>query len=537
MAGKFWIESLAEEAMARADKEGTIVTCRSGQSPSGAKHIGNINDNIRSFFVAKKVKEMGGEARHVQTHDDMDPFRKMPAKLADLDGEWHDASEFDDMSPHIGRPLSSTPDPFGCCDSWAAHFAEVWESGCGALGLETDYFFNSNLYGEGKFDLFIRMALERSELASRIISSFQETKTSEYVPLNVVCENCGKLTGRVTGFDLEEGTVDYVCDERRLAGKYGTGACGGKGTVEWGGGNAKLPWRFEWPAQWLIFKTTLEPFGKDHYQGSWPSGKEIVEKVFDGRPPIPVLYEFFLVDGKKMSTRHGNVYIVQEMLEMMTPAEFLHFYTLRPEKQRDLDITHLYRLVDDYDLTERVYFGEDEADEKEKMNARGRYELATAEVPDSFPLKLSYTFSALLDQSWPEEGREERVEEQLAELGEPSQREIDFALKRLSLAGVWAERHAPPEYTLNLAELNESVVSDEMRQVLGETADALEGGASSEELLNLFRDACKERDIPLRKGFSTAYLLLIGEKKGPRLGSFLRSLDREWVLKRLRLQA
>lgn len=534
---EFWVEKLAKEAMARAEREGTIVTCRSGQSPSGAKHIGNINDNIRSFFVAKKVNELGGRARHVQTHDDMDPFRKMPSKVVGLDGSWHEVSGMSEkMQEFVGTPLCQTPDPLGCCRSWAEHFEKVWENGCNALGLKTEYYRNETLYKEGKFDSFIRMALERAELAASVLSGFQDSVNKNYVPLTAICESCGKINGRITAVDLEGGTVDYVCEERKLAGKYGTGGCGHKGTVPFGGGNCKLPWRFEWPAQWVLFETTLEPFGKDHYQGSWPSGKEIVEKIFDGVAPIPVLYEFFLVNGAKMSTRHGNVFITQDMLKIMTPAEFLHFYTKRPEKQRDLDISHVFRLVDEYDATERIVFDRDNTEKKEVQNAKGRYSLCTSPLPEKAPTKLPYQFSAMLDQSWPEKGREDRIKPLLEEQGEYEPSDVVFALQRLKLAGKWVKTYAPEEYILRLVELDKSVISKQLAEVLLETAEALESGANGSQLLNTFRNGCKKRGLNLRESFASVYMLLIGQEKGPRLGSFLLSLDREWVKKRLKLE-
>lgn len=535
MGNEFWVDNLAKKAMARAQEAGTIVTCRSGQSPSGAKHIGNINDNIRSYFVAKRVNDLGGKARHVQTHDDMDPFRKLPSKIADLDGNWQDITSHEtEMAKFVGTPLCHTPDPLGCCDSWAHHFEKLWENGCNSLGLETEYYRNENLYKEGKFDPFIKMALERAKLAGRTIAHFQKSKPENYIPLNVICERCGKLTGRVTNFDLDAGTVDYICEERKLAGKYGTGVCGNVGTVKFGGGNCKLPWRFEWPAQWIMFETTLEPFGKDHYEGSWPSGKVIVEKIFDGVAPIPVVYEFFLVNGKKMSTRHGNVFITQEMLKLMTPAEFLHFYTKRPEKQRDLDITNIFRLVDEYDATERIYFGTDKTSEKEASNAKGRYTLCTKDIPVKQPMKLAYQFSSMLDQSWEESGREQKV---AAQLEGASQKDLEFALRRLNLAGNWARTYADDGYKLNLAELDKGLISEDLSKILSKTADAVESGSTADEILNTFRNGCKEAGIPAKESFSAVYKLLIGKEKGPRLGTFLLSLDKEWVVKRLRLEA
>ena len=43
----FWADQLADMVIKRAKREGKIVSIRSGQTPSGGKHIGNMNDPIR----------------------------------------------------------------------------------------------------------------------------------------------------------------------------------------------------------------------------------------------------------------------------------------------------------------------------------------------------------------------------------------------------------------------------------------------------------------------------------------------------------
>ena len=103
-------------------------------------------------------------------------------------------------------------------------------------------------------------------------------------------------------------TIKSICDldfsrAEELAGKYKIKGCGHKGEVSFRDG--KLPWRFEWPANWGIFNTTFEPFGKEHAEGSWPSGQAIAREIYGFEPPIPHIYEFLLLNGEKMSA-HGS---------------------------------------------------------------------------------------------------------------------------------------------------------------------------------------------------------------------------------------
>ena len=47
----------------------------------------------------------------------------------------------------------------------------------------------------------------------------------------------------------------------------------------------------------------------------------------------------------------------------------------------------------------------------------------------------------------------------------------------------------------------------------------------------------KRRGIKPGKLFKTAYMLLLGKPRGPKLGPFVLALDTDFVTKRLRLEA
>ncbi len=549
---KFWAEQIAERAIEEAKRRGfEVVTCRSGQTPSGAKHIGNFNDNIRSYFVAKFIERLGHKARHVQTHDDMDPLRKIPKRVVDLDGKWHELSdeELRKLSNYVGFPLVSVPDPFGCCDSWATHFERVWEEGCRMAGIrKTEYYRNVDLYKQGKFDEFIRRVFERIEVVRKILMRYKTTKTPGYYPFWVICENCGRLTGKVYDVDLESRTVYYKCTSRALAGKYVVPSCGYRGSVSWDRGSGKLDWQLEWPAQMVMFKTVVEPFGKDHYVGSWPICREILPKVFDYPPILTFVYEFFLVDGKKMSTRHGNAYVMHDMLSIMEPEVFCYLYTKRPTKQRDISLEQL-NLVEEFDRVERIYFDLEQAkNEREEREIRIRYELAWCdrEIPQSKPFRLSYSIAALLAQLLkdPEEEVEKaihllkRIGHLRGELDESSRKAL---ITRLKLAKEWVRRFAPSSVRFEvLKEVPEEILSqlnERQKAALKEVAQVLEEKEFSvEELHTELYNIAKRHRLTSPEFFSSAYLILLGKDHGPRLAPFLLALDKDFVIRRFKLE-
>lgn len=393
---KHKLYKLAEEAISKAKKEKSPVVIRSGMTPSGTKHLGNLNDNLRGYFIYKIIsEEKGYPAFHIQTEDDMEVLRKVPDRIMDLNGKWHvlDKKAYEYLYNYVGIPLAFVPDPFQCCKSWAAHFEKIWEAECKKIGLkDTKYFKTSELYAEGKFDQYIQKIFENIKTARRIILRTEKNKPRNYFPLQALCERCHKWTGKIIKFDVKSKKVAYVCSDRYLTSKYLAKGCGFKGETEWRKGKVKLNWEFEWPAEMLIFRTTLEPFGKDHASSAWGLASEVIKKIYEGKLPIPLPYEFFLVNGRKMATRHGNVYSVSDMLNFLEPEVLRFFYTKNPRKQRNINLARIYEWADEFDRAERVYFGLEKIhNKKEETKLKNSYKLAMlGNLPSRFPGRIRF---------------------------------------------------------------------------------------------------------------------------------------------------
>ncbi len=527
-ANLFWADQLADEAIARAQSEKTIATCRSGASTSGAKHIGNMFDVMKSYIVHKAVLRKGFQSRFVLTHDDRDPLRTVPYRLPTLDAKWVvvEGELEKGIAKYLGYPYVNIPDPFGCCDSWARHFSKVWEDGISAIGVnDAEIHSNDILYSEGKFEPFITKALQNIEKSRRLIQKFQESKRSDYVPFDAVCENCGKIIGMATDFDTENKTIKYACSGKELAGKYSIEGCGHGGETDFNGG--KLPWSFEWPAQWLMFATTFEPFGKEHAEGSWPRCSEICKSVYGGEPPIPHIYEFLLIDNEKMSARRGNAYITQEVLDIIEPEVFFYFYTKRSKKQRNLDIKNIHMLAEDFEHAERVYFGKDEEkNEKEKINLMRMYEASMPEIPKELPLRIPYQFAAIISEMAPFKSIDKAVELLRSSghlKGRISGEDMERIELRLMHAKSWAEKFNPEaRITINykVSEKIKKELGEEEKEALRGLAGALKEGMTQEEITTILYDAAKSSELG-KEFFSAVYRILISREQGPRLAPFI----------------
>ena len=530
MESQFWADQLAEEIIARSKREGSIPNIKCQQTPSGGKHIGNLNDVARSYFPYKSLIDRGLQATFVHTTDDRDPLKDVPKRLPDLDGSWSLAKDLADMTPYLGMPLFKIPDPFGCCSSWSSHFTRVWMEGVNALGMRPDLYSVNDLYDQGKFEPYIRMVFEKREAVSRIVAKFQETKGESYIPFDAICPQCGRLAN-IDDFDLPSRTVHFVCGGKAIKKRKSEG-CGFEGVVPWTQG--KLQWRFEWPALWGIFRTTFEPFGKDHAEGSWPSGQVIARSIFGIEPPIPFVYEFFLVNSQKMSASVGNVYIVQDMLKIMEPEIFLYFYTKRPGKQRDLDLAHIYMLVDDFERAERICYGmEKEPNERDRQNIMRMYEMVMkkAEFP---PVRVPYQFAALIGQYATGEDGIDRAIDLLRFTGHAKhagkEDRPDIA-RRLELAANWAKSYAPPDAKITLnTEMPRVVMSpDEKLSLLALQRELLKD-RNEKELQAAVYEIAKSHNIEARQFFQLLYRILIARESGPRLGPFIVAIGKDRVV-------
>src|SRR3989338_4357360 len=57
IADIFWADHIANKLIERAKKEDRMVVCKCAASPSGGKHIGNMFDVMKAYFIYKAVQK------------------------------------------------------------------------------------------------------------------------------------------------------------------------------------------------------------------------------------------------------------------------------------------------------------------------------------------------------------------------------------------------------------------------------------------------------------------------------------------------
>ncbi len=525
----FWAEGVADEIEARDPAEPIVI--KGGVSPSGVAHLGNFNEIMRGYFVAEVLRDRGFEVRQVFTSDDRDPLRKLPRKLADPDGAIVGLGDVDAgaLGRNLGKPYTDIPDPFGKSDSYAAHFAALLKADADRLDVPVEMLSNTELYEDGTFEPVVERVLERADDARAVLSAYQSKVDGDYVPFNPICSNCGKVTETVTAVDVDAGTVDYVCTDMTAGGDTIEG-CGFEGTATFREG--KLPWRFEWPAQWQVLGVDFEPFGKDHAEGSWPSGEEIARTVLEVEPPVPMTYEWFTLNGEALSSSAGNVITVPEILELLEPAVLRYFFALDPRRARDLDVSVLDQLVDDFDRFERAYFGEVD-DESVAAFAERAYPYVVSEIRED-RVRLPYTFAAVLGMTDDRDLRIEMARNEGYVDDDTPEWAVEAALERVDRARAWAER-MDNAYNYRLQETLPAVEFDsDVVAALDDLADFVAAGHDGEAIQEEIYETARRHGIEVPAFFEAGYRLFFDKPEGPRLGEFLGELDAEFVERRLR---
>jgi len=572
----FWAEEVADAVEARDPEEPVVI--KGGISPSGVPHLGNVNEIMRGYFVAEVLRERGWAVRQVFTTDDRDPLRKLPRKLADLDGKIVDLGDVNAgaLGKNLGHAYTDIPDPFGCCDSYGEHFSTLIAESAELLDAPIDVVSTTDLYESGRMDDVVEHVLENRERAREVLSEYQDKVDEDYVPFNPFCGECGKVTETVTAVDVDAREVEYRCTDIE-AGNRTIEGCGHEGAASFREG--KLPWRFEWPAQWQVLGVDFEPFGKDHAEGSWPSGVEIAENVLGIEPPEPMVYEWFTLDGEPFSSSEGNIVLVHDVLETLEPEVLRYFFAKDPNRARDFSIERLDQLVDEFDRVERLYYGEESGTEKEERRAErvypflpslgdvppaalaesGVFETGDADaaavaadfdhndpgdrrrrrefVDGEFAnrVRLPYTFAAVLGMFDDEDARAATARKEGHVADDDPEWAVDDAFGRVALASEWADRTDNEyNYTVSRTELPDVDVDEATAAALEDLAEFVAEGADGEAIQGEIYETAKRNDIEIGDFFGVGYRLFFGEEEGPQLGYFLGDLDREFVVERLR---
>lgn len=526
---KHWIERIAED-LNEKDVDNHVIA--SGTSISGSIHIGNSCDVFIANSIGKQLKKLGKDSKTIWIADDHDPLRKVPYPLPE------------DYDKYLGIPYSNIPCPDGCCDSFVEHFEKPFLEVLKDYGIDIELKSGFEMYKNGLYDDYIRLALKKAPEIREILNQYRKTPLNkDWLPYNPICEKCGKVN-TTYAYDFQNDIVRYRCE------------CGHDSTMDIKSGNGKLTWRVEWAARWKIFKITCEPFGKDHAAsgGSYDVSSIISEEIFDYPAPYPVPYEWITLDGKAMSKSQGIFFTPKEWLDI-GPAESLNYYLFRSKPMKSKDFSPkmpFLDLMDQFDKVEKVYYNEEKApSEKEDKKFRKIYEMSKIKEDAPLPFRPPYRFlvnayqiagndlekifeilkrNSQLSKSFKDKSFEDLTDLELTQF----QQRVDNVIN-------WLDEYAPKFVKFQVQEKNipNLPLTDEQKQFLNDLAALIDENDfdSAEELHDKMYEILEKQNLKPQKGFQAIYKMILGQKQGPRAASFLLSLNKDFIIKRLKQES
>ncbi|GHV95428.1 lysine--tRNA ligase [Spirochaetia bacterium] len=529
-----WADEAAAKII-REKGEKELYTCASGITPSGTVHIGNFREIISVDLVVRALRDMGKKVRFIYSWDDYDVFRKVPKNMP----------RQEELQSHLRFPITMVPDPWERDSSYARHHEVDVETMLPAVGIFPEYLYQAERYQASRYAKGIRRALEHRDTLKNILDKFRDEDhkiQGEWWPISVFCGACNKDETDIDGWDGEWG-VSYHCN-----------ACGRKETADiCSAKNIKLGWRVDWPMRWEHEQVDFEPAGKDHHSqgGSFDTARHVCKDVYNWDAPVTFRYDFIGTKGLpgKMSSSSGNVITIEDVLKVYTPdvARYL-FAGTRPNTEFtisfDLDVIKIY---EDYDKTERIAWKLEPAkDEAAYRRERRIYELSQAAVgADSKTLPLEdraspyqIPFRHLCNLIQIADGD---IEKALAEVcakaaaAAPTPEQLSALRTRAVCAKYWVENCAPEEFCFRLrpageqAELAEAEITA-LRLLRDDVIARIETFADDKPCAEAIYAVAEKAGLEGKALFRAAYQALVGKDQGPRLASFLRSIDKERLL-------
>ncbi|MHA1190713.1 MAG: lysine--tRNA ligase [Promethearchaeota archaeon] len=556
-----WLEDTVEKIMSRNPLEITLST---GKTPSGHVHIGILREIILCDAISRIFNKKGKKVNFYLFLDDFDAAKRFP-----------DYIDVKFQKEHIGKPFALIPCPFkDCgCESYARHFGNELISTFKGFGIKNEIIWAFALYKERRMQEKIKIALEKTNEIKEILKKYifptlDDEKKENFVemqkswmPVMVLCEECDRIQKKGEDGSIKPNRViSYSRDDDEVL--YNCPACGHQGKISIYSGRLKLNWRVDWPAKWSLFKTSCEPAGKDHCVkgGSYDTGLEICQQIYNYQGPVKLSYEWLRLGDQDMKTSKGIVFTPKRFQEIADP-EIYRMLILRtnPMKHISLRIEELSQYYNYYENMENIYYNIEEAESiQEKEFLMYLYPLTKIEnVPETKPIRIPFNNMIFLSQVQNLLSKENLFNKALSwvdkEVAEITFKEFDNLLTRTSN---WIlevktfinkiESEKKKKFLLNKigifsipVEINKSFIDKlNQNQISGlklfRDFILKEENMNAEKIQNeIFSIAKQNLHINPKELFEAFYLVLLGKNSGPRLGSFMSLLDKEWLQRRL----
>ncbi len=518
MQYKEWPYIEAERILERQKRLGRkSVTAETGYGPSGLPHIGTFGEVARTSFVLQALNRLAPEveSKIIAFSDDMDGLREVPQNIPNREM----------VKPHLGKPLTSVPDPFGEEPSYAHYMNKKLCEFLDSFGFRYSFASSTQIYRSGAFNDGLKRVMDNYQaIKDMFTATIAEEKREAWSPFFPVCESCGRIySTRVTSFDPTAYTVSYLCDAP-AAGKYE--ACGHSATASIFDGSVKVGWKVDWALRWFSLAVDYEMHGEDLLESSRLSSRMV--KVLGGEPPELFKYELFLDEkGKKISKKLGNGVSIEQWLRYAPVDSLLYFMYLKPQQAKKMGLPLLPEIIDQYlDLVEKYDGAEDSPVPFISRLSRGPH---ADKIKSGKIVTFTMIFELVMAVNETDPGI---VRDYLIRYSPEVKGNVGYYDQLIDDALAYYREVYLPHRTVeepghDQDEALQALVAD-LKKRAGSGAEA-----NPDELQTLVFQVSKDRGVGAKDWFRTLYRVFLGQSSGPRIGTFIALLGIEKTIERL----
>ena len=478
------------------------VLFQSGYGASGLPHIGTFGEVSRTQMIMNVFNKISDiPTKLITFSDDYDALRKVPENLPNQKM----------LKENLGKPVSSIPDPFGKYETFADNVNNKLKTFLDSFGIKFELKSATELYKSGFFDKYLLKVLKNYKKINEIVlPTIGPERRTTYSPILPISKKTGKvLQVPIKIEDEEKGEISFTDEDGE---NYKTTILKG---------NCKLQWKIDWAMRWDALDVDYELYGKDLVDSIRSTAQ--ICKILGKSPPLGFNYELFLDEkGEKISKKKGNGMTIEEWIKYGPAESLLLFMYYTPKKAKRLYFDVIPKHVDEYLRHLRQFHNQSDI---EKLNNPVIHihndTIPKTEIDISFSLILNLVSACQSDDKniiW------NYIKEYIPDI-KPSDNPYTDKLVEFSI-----------QYYKDFIEPNKKYKkpSDEEKKVLQELQNFLKQCKSTitaEEIQTEIYELGKKYKYELKDWFLFLYQILLGQKNGPRLGTFILLLSIKETIK------
>lgn len=501
IAGKAWPFEEARKLLARIEARNRAgqtvngVLFETGYGPSGLPHIGTFGEVARTSWVRHAFESMSDVPTHlIAFSDDMDGLRKVPDNLPNPQM----------LAAHLGKPLTSIPDPFGTHESFGHHMNARLRSFLDHFGFRYEFYSSTATYKSGRFDeALLRILANYDQVMAVMLPTLGEERQQTYSPFLPISPRSGKvLLAKVVSRDVDKGTITYVEED------------GSYETVPVTGGHCKLQWKPDMGMRWAALGVDYEMYGKDHLTSA--SLYDAICRIAGGTPPEQFMFELFLDEkGQKISKSKGNGITIEQWLTYGSPESLALFMFQKPRAAKRLYFDVIPKAVDEY-ITHLESYNAPETTDVQRLE-NPVWHIHGGQVPaERYPVSFALLLNLVSASN--AHNRDVLWGFIRAYSPEPVSPEANPGLDRLvGFALRYYEDFVRPTKVFRAPTDKERSALQDLAEKLQSLGDERNGAVVQDVIYEVGKAHGFD---PLRSWFGALYEVLLGQTQGPRFGSF-----------------